>query len=309
MQATLTAADFAASFGCDVDALPNACLELIDQRCFDYEALEGKQRDQVILDVLKRMGNDTQVIAAQSRKDVWHKGWAENLDAYIKSGESMTALTPKFIRADRPLRWRRRYIASPNPMFELDFITVFRLWLYTTFFQGFTAAHEFGCGTGFNLVALGQVYPHLRLQGLDFVQSSVDLTERIAASEKLSLTARLFDMTRPDPSVCLEPQDIVLTFGAVEQLGLGYVHFLDYLLRQNAGRHVHVEPTIELYDEECLEDYLAASFHRKRGYTTGLLPRLRELDEQGVVRLEKVKRLEFGSMMMEGYTLIVWSKA
>jgi hypothetical protein len=67
-----------------------------------------------------------------------------------------------------------------------------------------------------------------------------------------------------------------------------------------------VEPTVELYEESELLDYLAAKFHRKRGYTEGFLPRLRELAERGALELVKVKRFNFGSLMMEGYSLMVW---
>lgn len=307
MTRALTAADFANHFDCDVADLPPASLKFIDELNFDFTVLEGEEHDAVVLDVLKRIENDTQIIADPSRQQVWHNGWDENLQAFIDSGNDLDSLTPKFLRENQPLRWQQKYIASPNPRFELDFIKVFRCWLYAKYFEGFESAYEFGCGTGFNLVSLGQLYPGMALHGFDFVQPAVDLVNRIAESTSLNLDAAIFDMTKPDQSVRIDEKSVVLTFGAIEQLGKGYTHFLDYLLSQNAGRYVHVEPTLELYDDNKLTDYLAASFHRKRGYTSGMLPRLRELEAAGKVKLEKVKRLQFGSLMMEGYTLIVWS--
>ena len=67
-----------------------------------------------------------------------------------------------------------------------------------------------------------------------------------------------------------------------------------------------MEPTIELYDESNLLDYLAMRFHVKRGYTEGYLPRLRELESQNKVEILKVKRLFFGSLYMEGYSCLIW---
>jgi hypothetical protein len=66
---------------------------------------------------------------------------------------------------------------------------------------------------------------------------------------------------------------------------------------------VHIEPTIELYDEDWLIDWTAAEFHRKRGYTVGLLPYL--VNHPGVKMLE-ITRHHVGSMMMEGYNTIAW---
>ena len=61
-----------------------------------------------------------------------------------------------------------------------------------------------------------------------------------------------------------------------------------------------------MYDDQILLDYLAIKFHKKRGYTEGLLPRLKELERLGQIELLKVKRLYFGSTFMEGYTYMIW---
>ena len=81
---------------------------------------------------------------------------------------------------------------------------------------------------------------------------------------------------------------------------------LQYLLKNKPKLVVHLEPTIELYDENNLIDYLAIIFHRKRGYTQGYLTLLQELELKGVLEIIKVKRLEFGSTFMEGFTYIIW---
>ncbi|GAI42232.1 unnamed protein product [marine sediment metagenome] len=59
---------------------------------------------------------------------------------------------------------------------------------------------------------------------------------------------------------------------------------------------IHVEPTIELYDESNLVDYLAIKFHKKRGYAENYLTRLRKLEAQNEIEILKVKRLFFGSL-------------
>ncbi len=59
-------------------------------------------------------------------------------------------------------------------------------------------------------------------------------------------------------------------------------------------------------DEKNLVDSLAIKFHRKRGYSEGMIPKLEAMDKSGKIKLLKVKRLNFGGLMFEGFTLIVW---
>lgn len=305
----VTLADFAESFGVSVNEMPEACQRLIAEKDFSYEVLCGEARDRIILNVLQRTDADTQVIGAEGRKEVWFRGWAEALDAFVQSGYSTDALVPRFLREGQVVRWRGQYVQPTNPRFELDFITVFRTWLFSKYFAAADNLYEFGCGTGFNLVLAARIFPAKQMTGFDFVQSSVDLANKIGETAKLRIRGRLFDMINPDESVTFPPNSAVLTFGAVEQLAGKTEKFIQFLLQRRPRLCVHVEPTIEQYDESTLFDHLAARFHRKRGYTQGFLPRLQELEAQGKLRIHQIRRPYFGSMMMEGYTYFVWEPA
>lgn len=303
---TLRPVDFAAAFGIPETELPPACLAHIARGDFQYDVLDGAERDRVILDVLKRLDSDQQKIGAPERRGVWNAGWDENLREYRRTRD-LNALVPRFIRPDQVVRWQQQYVRPRNPRFELDFVTVLRAWLYTRYFADVGSVHEFGCGTGFNLVLLGQMFPGKPLHGLDFVESAVALVNAIGAETGLPLKGHLFDMTSPDQAYAL-PQDAgVLTFGALEQLASRIDAYIEFLLLKRPKRVVHVEPTAELYDETNLPDALAARFHRKRGYTEGLLPRLQALAREGRIELLHVKRTGFGSLFMEGYTCMVWA--
>jgi len=298
--------DFVESFGAQKEGMPDECRELIEKGDFKYEILEGEDRDAVLLDVLRKLETDKQVIGAEERKDVWHDGWQESLEEFIESNYDPRKLVPKFIRPNKVIRFNGQYIKPENPNFELDYYSVFRKWLFLTYFKDFENIYEFGCGTGFNLLELSDMYPDKHLYGSDFVQSSVDLVNKIGEVSSLSLEGFLFDMIHPDKSAVLKDKSLVFTIGAIEQLAGKFEEFLQYLLDNSPGLCVHVEPTVELYDEDNLLDYLAARFHRKRGYTEGFLPRLQELEKEGKVEIVKVKRLFFGSLFMEGYNLIIW---
>jgi len=163
----LTLADFAESLGVEKASLPKGCFDLINQKDFNYEVLRGKKRDEAILEVLKKLKTDKQVIGAKERQKVWNEGWDENLKDFVKSGYDLRMLVPKFIRPNKIIRYKQDYILPANPYFELDYYSIFREWLFATYFKDFENIYEFGCGTGFNLVALSKMYPEKNLYGTD----------------------------------------------------------------------------------------------------------------------------------------------
>ena len=115
-------------------------------------------------------------------------------------------------------------------------------------------------------------------------------------------------MNKPDPDfeIDIDPNSVVFTSGTIEQIASKFEKFVEFLLQKKPELVVHVEPTYEVYDRDVLFDYLAAKFHKKRGYTAGYLPRLQQLESEGKAEILKIKRLNFGSLFMEGFTCIVW---
>lgn len=302
----VTLGDFACSFGTTVEDIPRDCREFIAKTDFSYKVLTVKERDTVILNVLRKIESDQQIIGAPERQTAWEKGWGENLQDFIKSGYDLNKLVPRFIRPNQAARLDQNYIMPSNPNFELDYFSVFRLWLFKKYLKDFESIYEFGCGTGFNLVVLARLYPEKKLHGLDFVPSSVNLVNKLGEVYHWNITGHPFDMLRPDASFKVDDNSAIFTIGALEQLASNFEPFLQFVLKRSPGLCLHVEPTIELYDENNLVDYLAIKFHRKRGYTENYLTRLRELEAQNKIEILKVKRLFFGSLYMEGYSYIVW---
>jgi len=303
---TITVEDFAKSFGTSVDTFSTSCRLLISECNFNYRDIEGHELSELILRILKRIDEDQQIIASKERQAVWEKGWQENLDEFIASNFDENKLVPKFIRSNVPIRYMQKYIFPEHSEFELCYVKVFRQWYLENYFANVNNIYEFGCGTGFNLLAAAGLFPDKRFYGSDFVQSSVDLVNAIGEAKELPLTAEIFDMIQPNQDYNIQQSSGVFTFGSLEQLASKTDNMLDYLISQKPEIVVHTEPTIELYDESNLSDFLAIKFQGKRGYTEGFLPKLQRLHDQGKIELIKVQRLCFGSLFMEGYNLIVW---
>ncbi|MBI4333163.1 MAG: hypothetical protein HY673_18000 [Chloroflexi bacterium] len=298
--------DFARCFGTTVEEIPNDCREYIARADFRYQRLAGEERDRTILGVLKKIESDTQIIGAPERWAAWERGWQENLRDFSDGGYDLSKLVPKFIRSGQAIRLDGDYVMPLSADFELDCYSVYRLWLFRKYLSGFDSIYEFGCGTGFNLALLAQLFPGKRLYGLDFVPSSVNLVNKLREVYHWNISGHLFDMLHPDESFKVDDNSAICTIGAVEQLASKFEPFLQFLLKRSPSLCLHVEPTIELYDENNLVDYLAMKFHRKRGYTENFLSRLRELEAENRVEILKVKRPFFGSLYMEGYPHIVW---
>ena len=298
--------DFAASFGTEEKEVEESCLDKIKGVDFRYNVIEKEKRDLLLLEVIKKIDQDVQIIAAPERKQRWEEGWAENLKEFTDHDYDLNKVIPKFIRPNQPIRLGNNYIQPSNPFFELNYLKVYRQWVFSKYLADFDSVYEFGAGTGFNLFALSELFPDKDLYGSDFVSSSVDLINTIGRVKNKKIQGRIFDMIHPDHSFHLAKNSAVFTFGALEQLAGQIEAFFDYLMAQPIGLCFHIEPVIDLYDQETLFDYLAYKFHKKRGYTQNLLGTIQRLEKEGKAKIIKVVRPRFASLFMEGYSLIVW---
>lgn len=300
------AKDFAKSFDEDINNFSSELNKKINDLDFRYRLPTKEENEQLIYNMLHKIDSDKQIIGASERKEVWFKGWNENLQLYKESGFNEESLIPKFVRPGNPIRLNQKFVFPLDDNFELNFIQIYRQWFIEKFFDQVDNVYEFGCGTGFNLLHVNKIYPKKKLFGSDFVQSAVDLVNEIAKSKKIPLQGDLFDMLRPDYSYKILSNSAVYTFGAFEQLASNLDPILNFLISQKPSICIHTEPAIELYEDDCLVDYLAKKFQGKRGYSSGLIGKLKAFEKQGKIEIIKIKRLYFGSYFFEGYNLMVW---
>ena len=309
MNKNLSLENISEMFGVDVSELGENCINFIKSVDFRYEELSGDSEQSLILDILKKISKDTQIIGAPERTNVWNDGWQENLDNFNKNKEK-SSIVPKFIRPNNIIRLNGKFCNTLNPYFERDFAKALQLHLYDKHIDNsIEEVHEFGCGSGFNLVNLSEVKPTLRLFGSDFVQSSVDLLRQLSEHYNLNLQSEQFNMLQPNYNYEISSNSCVFTHGAIEQLASQFENFINFLIYKKPKICFHIEPVCEVYDVENLFDYTQYIFHKKRGYTSGLLPYLQEKENIGIIKDLTFKRIYFGSKFMEGYTIISWSPA
>ncbi|HLG14363.1 MAG TPA: class I SAM-dependent methyltransferase [Blastocatellia bacterium] len=298
--------DFARLFDTTISKIPMDCRKLIAGGDFRYRKLDRDESDAVLLDALKKIDSGQFSVAGKDGKSRWERGWSGNLEEFKEHSYDLTKLVPKYIRQNQPLRLDQSYITPVHQDFELNWYEVFRLWLFRTYFDEVDTVYEFGCGTGFNLAVLAQLYPSKTFYGLDWTAASRDIVNQLAKTYGWKMTGLLFDFFSPDKRVKIAENSAILTIGALEQTGRDYETFLHYLLSASPRLCVHVEPIVEWYDENNLLDYAAIRFHKKREYWEGFPNRLRELEREGKVEVLKAKRSYFGSLYLEGYSQLIW---
>jgi len=306
---TLTKQDIAVLFGTEEEKLGIPFTSFYETLDMSYEVIQGKEKESLVLDILKKIDCDKQVIGAPERVGVWYDGWNENLQSFRKNRTKLSVV-PKFIRPNSVIRLNGQFVRPSNPFFERDFAKLLQLYVYEAFMtDDIKNVYEFGCGSGFNLLNLHLTKPNLNLYGSDFVQSSVDLVNEMGAHFEANMQSSLFDMLRPDYSYEILENSCVFTHGAIEQLAGNFHNFINFIINKKPNVCFHIEPVVEVYDNSNLFDYLQTKFHLKRGYSTGLITYLKDLEREGKVTNVACKRVGFGSKFMEGYTLISWKPA
>jgi SAM-dependent methyltransferase len=298
------ASDFAALFG--LPELPTACAELAGKHDFRYDVPAGAERDRIVVQVMQHVDSDKPSQVGEHRAGIWESCWADNLQRFIDGGYDPDKLVPDFFKPGQPIRFNQDYVIPANPRFEHDFFAVCRAFLFERFFREVESAYEFGCGSGFNLLALAHQLPGKRLCGLDWSRSSNEMLDLMGRKLGVAISGRHFDFFNPDAGLEFGPASGVLTMCALEQVGLRHGSFVEFLLANKPAICVNMEPLLELYDENNLVDYLAIRFHRKRGYLDGFLTRLRQLAAEGRIEILEERRFHFGSIYHEGYSYVAW---
>jgi len=301
----LDIAAFAGLFEADIDDFSHRCRRLIEDMDFRYRPLAGGERDEVILDVLRKLQAEDLPVSGGRRRQDWENGWSENLRQFAASGFDLSHLVPAYMRKHDVLRLNRTYIRPASRSFLDDFYTVYRRFFFEKYLSPYDHIYEFGCGTGYNLVIMAQLFGAKKIHGADWARSSVELVDMAAKTHGHDLTGHLFDMFNPDSTLEIAPNSAVITLSSLEQTGDGYEPFLQYLLEKKPAVCINFEPLLELYDPDNLLDYLAIQYHTKRGYLRGYLRRLRQLESDKRIRILKTQRIYFGSRYHEAYSIVI----
>jgi hypothetical protein len=253
--------------------------------------------------------DETQVVIAYIRQRIpklpkvgdlsrWEKGWSENLKDFRGSGD-VADLRPKYIRPNQPIRYNGRFVEPAADDAEMLWYEDFRASLAKQWLINRPEVWEFGSGSGHNLAYLKTVMPEARLVGLDWSWAAVEIADEIGEGRRFDF----YNPVIPD----FHDRAVILTVGALEQTGLRkWVPFMEDLLLARPSLCVHVEPIVEWYDPGNPVDATAIAVHEAKGFWVGFWDWLRARRREGKIRIREARRTGFGSLMVEGYSVIVW---
>lgn len=270
--------------------------------------LTQPERDQAIIGLLERLASGNYTIANKNTER-WETGWSENLELLKDTGEIEASLKPKYYRPNQPIRYMGDlWMPDSDPDFEYNWFCKFRAWVIKTYLKDYKNIFEFGCGSGFNVAYMAQTYPDKNITGLDWAYSSVEICERLRYDHGLNIMGRRFDFFNPDDSLYVPAGSALFTSGALEQTGTnGWKDFMNYVRQKEFDICVHIEPIVEFYKPEVsILDYVTVKIHEARDFWRGFPAYLRDLKEHGAVEIITSERAILGSIMIEGYSLIVW---
>lgn len=300
----LTSKSFATIFNVKENKLPFLVRQAIKKSNFKYHIVEDKKYDEAILRIIKILDSRTLKTSGPKRLKDWEKGWEENLKEFKRGRYNLDQLIPKFIKGVY-IRFNGNFINPENDSFETNFVTVMRYYLFSKYYNQTNTLYEFGAGTGLNLIAASQIFPTMKLIGLDWAKSSINIINVLKENLNINISGKRFDLFNPDKNYRLDEKSAILTIGTLEQLGENFEPFINYLLENKPKVCIHIETLYEIYDKDNLLDYLAIKYLERRNYLRGFLPYLKNLEIKKKIKILEVRRT-FGSFYHEGYTYIVW---
>ncbi len=303
---TLDCNDIATLFELSTEDVALVNKDVLSHLNLRYQILAPKQRDQIILQVIRCVYEENLHMVGEHRQEIWENCWSE-LKGHLEQDDfGLTRLAPEFMKGFKYFRMAGDFVEPEDPNLFYGLTRILLRTLYSTFCSNATCLYEFGCGSGHNLLPFIEMYPEKQCVGLDWSDSAAALVNDWSATHDCKASGRTFDFFKPDCELDLVPGAAVLTCTALEQIHDGHGPFLDYLLAKRPSICIHVEPFEELYDRENLLDHLAAAYHAKRHYLSGYLTALKALEGQGRVRIVKIQRVRLGNLYNECFSYVVW---
>jgi hypothetical protein len=270
-----------------------------------YRNLSQAEREILVKSISDKIADPTVNQAGPNFQKNWEKNWEENL-VNFKNSHLDSDLIPKFISSNESLRFKGDYIIPLVPDFEMKLVRILRQHVFEKYLSDIDALHEFGAGTGFNLIHFGQMYPMKQLHGYDWVESAVNLISLAGKSKAIKIDTKLFDMFKPDYSIEIANNSGLLTVGALEQPGKNWHDFLSFMISKKFSIYINIETIYENYlGSDNPITNLAKLYIEKRNWLQGYFQELQNLETKGMIEIIE-QRVIVGSRFHDSWSYTVW---
>lgn len=273
-----------------------------------YRELDSHETEQIVAEVENSLEDKALRRSGEDDPTVWLRGWGEVAEQLKGQPITLDSLRPQYFRGEPTCRLFGRYIRPLASDFEYYAGLALRRIIFDEFLHGQQTIAEIGCGTGINLLLLAQQFPSARLIGADWAPVCKDILTQMAEQTGQPIRGEVFNMLTASgwDGRALNPGTACLTVHAMEQLGTKWQAFADFLLTRKPGLCLHIEPLFELYEEASPFDDYARRYHVKRGYLRGFHPYVLALCQEGKAELIASRRIAFGGLFHEAYSVLAW---
>ena len=294
-------------FGLDLKEVGNL-VTIEELSHLEYKNVSKEEFDKINSDVEKYIReNDFRVVGENDNK-VWEKGWGEILSQVENGKFHPDILKPQYFKY-KILRFNGGYIETDSSAFLYHYDRILRKIAFYKYLKSSKKIIELGCGVGNSQFILAEMFPNADLTASDWATASQKIISCISSYLNRPIKGVNFNMLTLEgwENFEIDNSTSILTVHALEQLGGSITLLMDKLIASKPKQCVHIEPIIELYDENNHYDKLAIEYHKKRNYLSGWLAALRQKEKDGKIKITEVRRLYFGDTYHEAYSVIVWS--
>ena len=279
----------------------------------DLIPLSKEERDNCILKILKTLEDKSLVQAGRKRQSDWFKGWEENLRNFIISND-IKDLIPKYYNKFPHIRYKSELYRVKDEHAELNSVRILINYIADIYLKDFNEIIEIGSGTCHHILELSKILKHNpTFYALDWSESTTLIANRLKKKNHIrSIYSFKFDFFNPcwheEINLPKENQSVIYSFAALEQIGHEFENLFNFIKDTIKPKMIiHLEPIAELLPQNELLSYLSIKYFYKRNYLNGYYTFLKQKEKEGEIIIHQASRMPFGSLFIEGYSLIAWS--
>lgn len=276
----------------------------------EYVNLSHSETENAVYELRKIINDNFLPKSGPKRQGQWDQGWDENLNSFLEN-QNPRSLIPKYFHKFNLVRLKASFVRPISINMELTMLRVLQTHLVEKYLNNFLKHKiiEVGCGTGHNLLHLHRNFPHIKLVGLDWVESSQNCISALNSNLLLSPVIEKGQFNFFEPSyeeVVNWDETSIVTFAALEQTGEKFKKFIDWVLHKSPAYVIHIEPERSFLDINNPIDKLSLEYMEHRGYLNGLFAYISSLESENKLEICEAKRSYMGAFTLDGYSIIVW---
>lgn len=167
---------------------------------------------------------------------------------------------------------------------------------------------ELGCGAGRNLFALASTGRWNQLRGYDLSATGIDVSRAVIKHFSLDhiKTGHINLLDTKSDGFSYLRGSTVFTVYCLEQLPGHVEEVIRNLVATGVKRVIHIEPTLELFSGFSLKDLATITYVWRQDYLRNLVTVARKLEQEGLIKIVEVCRLNFAPTIRNDPTLVVW---